>query len=97
MSANEEPTRDADTAQAGPEIAHLRKVFADRVRAYGRVHHRALLRAMRTYLERGATELAQEVSMMLRGKLRLRPQKVKDIESVRAALKSASSATGDSP
>ena len=97
MCANEEPTRDADTAQAGPEVAHLSKVFTDQVRAYGRVHHRALFRAMRTYLERGASELAQEVSMMLRGKLRLRPQKVKDVESVRKALKTVSSATGDSP
>ena len=95
MSTNQEPAPDA--AQAAPEVAHLGKVFTDLVRAYGRVHHRALLKEMRKHLERGATELAQEVSMMLGRKLRLQPRKVKDVESVREAFKTTAGPTGDSP
>ena len=97
MSANEEPARDADVARTEPEVAHLRKVFTDLVRAHGRVHHRVLLKEMRKHLERGATELAQEVCLMLGRKLRLWPQKVKDVESVREAFEAASPSTGDSP
>ena len=84
MSTNQEPARDA--ARAEPEIAHLSKLFIDQIRAQGRVHHRTLLKGMRKLLGSPATETAQEVSMVLKGKLRLRPLKVKDIEGVRKAL-----------
>ena len=80
MSTHQEP------AQAGSEIAYLGKVFIEQIRNHGRVHHRALLRTMRERLGEGPTETSQEVAMILRGKLRLRPRNVRDIESVRRAL-----------
>ena len=81
------PAQNADTV-----IDRLRAAFVDQIRAHGRVHHRSLLKAMRRHLENPATESAQDLAMLLRHKLGLLPQKIKDIASVRQALDAASSA-----
>ncbi|HUW56281.1 MAG TPA: hypothetical protein VMZ92_06570 [Planctomycetota bacterium] len=84
MAAKRKRRGDADAA-----TARLRKRFIDQIRAHGRVHHRSLLGAMRRHLETPATETAQDLAMLMRRKLRLLPQRVKDIASVRKALKAA--------
>ena len=86
MSAKRRRTRSAKPTREPSGVERLGQVFIEQIRSRGRIHHRALLAAMRECLEHPATERTQELAMMLRGKLRLWPQKVKDIEDVRRTL-----------
>jgi heterodisulfide reductase subunit C len=85
---------DARVAPAEPDVACLMNAFVSQIRRFGRAHHRSLLARMRRRLKAPATERTQEFAMLLGGKLRLRPQKVKDIESVLRAFP-AETATGE--
>ena len=92
MSAKRSRTRNAKPKPEAAGVERLRQVFIEQIRARGRVHHRAVLAAMRECLEHPATERMQEIALLLRGKLRLWPQKVNDLEGVREALTGESGA-----
>lgn len=96
MPAYQEPAQDEGAVQGESEIARLGNVFIEQIRAHGRIHYRALLRAMREHPGEGATDTSQEVALILRRKLRLRPRKVRDIEGVRRALAGGPDAGEDS-
>ena len=79
----------SDIREAEPEIGSLKTLLGAYILGHGRISQRWILRHMRRILGAGATESAteagQELAMMLRGKLRLFPQKVKDLAAVRRA------------
>jgi len=86
MPAKRSRAPNAKTKPTAPGVERLREIFLEQIRARGRVHQRAVLAAMRECLEHPATEHMQEIALLLGRKLRLRPQKVKDIAAVRRAL-----------
>ena len=77
---------ESGASPAEPDVAAMMQSFRRQIEKRGRAHHWASIREMRKRLEDPATEGTQEAALLLRRKLRLRPERVREIGEVRRLL-----------